>query len=54
MTQPTPNNTTELRDFMLAVRNALLIVVRYIEKRYMDNKTTTQTVGFGAPDSSKP
>jgi hypothetical protein len=27
-------NDTELREFMLVVRRALLMVVRYIERRY--------------------
>lgn len=52
MTQPTPN--TELREFMLIVRDALLMVVRFIERKYMSNKTATQPVGFTPPSSSKP
>lgn len=51
MTQPT--QSTEMREFMMAVRNALLIVLRYIEKRYMDTRTTTQPVGFEAKSSTQ-
>lgn len=33
--QPTPpQQEGELRDFMLVVRDALMVIVRYIEKRY--------------------
>ena len=50
MTQPTPN--TELRAFLLVLRQALLVIVRYVEKNYMDNKSATPVVEFGAQSST--
>lgn len=34
---PEQSTTTELRDFMLVVRRALLMVVAFIDARYRDN-----------------
>jgi len=51
MTQPP--QSTETREFALAVRDALLMIVRYIERRYMSNKSTTPVVPFGAADTTK-
>jgi len=50
----------ELRAFLLVLRQALLMVVAYIEKNYMDGKpqihaargTSTPVVGMVAKDST--
>lgn len=31
---PPPPEESELRDFMLVVRDALMVIVRYIERKY--------------------
>lgn len=38
-----PEQNTEMRDFMIVLRRALLMLVRYIEKRY--NLTDSQEGG---------
>ena len=49
MTQQTNTQNNDFRDFALVLRAALLMVVRWIEKRYMvkgDCATHTQPVAF--------
>lgn len=50
MTQPTQN--TELRAFLLVLRQALLMVCSWIEKHYVSNKSSTPVVEFGAQSST--
>ena len=38
-TQNSTNKNDEMRDFMLVVRQALKMVVAWIERRYMEDKT---------------
>lgn len=38
----TPNQNDELRDFMIVVRSALLMVASYIEQRYVKKKPNSK------------
>lgn len=50
MTQPTHDK--QFRSFLLVLRQALLMVCKWIEREYIDTKSATQPVGFGAKSST--